>query len=172
MPEKPLILTGFMGSGKSSVGRVLAQKLSCPFIDLDAEIVSAAGRSINEIFAQAGEVGFRAMERECLGHILQGGMAVIATGGGAVIDDRNRRVMRSNGTVVHLFVSLPQVLARLLGTSDRPLLAGGDATNRVKSLMDEREHFYADADIRIDTNDKSVEDVSAEILRFVRGLSV
>jgi len=170
MLEKPLILTGFMGSGKSSVGRVLAEQLACPFVDLDSEIVAVAGRSINEIFAQEGEQAFRSRESECLDRVLTCGAVVIATGGGAVISDRNRSAMRSYGVVVNLVASLPAVLERLHGATDRPLFSDNNSANSVKSLMDDREHFYADADIRIDTDGKSVEDVSAEILRFVKGL--
>ena len=170
MPDRPLILTGFMGSGKSSVGRLLAERLACPFVDLDAEIVSAAGRSINDIFADDGEQAFRSMESACLERVLGGGRAVIATGGGVVISDDNRSKMRSRGVVVNLVVSLPQVLRRLHGAADRPLFAGSNAPNSVKLLMDGREQFYADADIRIDTDGKSVEDVAAEILRFLEEL--
>ena len=170
MSERPVILTGFMGSGKSSVGRVLAKRLGCPFIDLDMEIVSASGRSINDIFAQDGEKAFRSMETLSLQKVLHGDRSVIATGGGIVIAAENRSLMCASGIVVNLSVSLPLVLQRLHGATDRPLFGGSDAANRVKSLMDEREQFYEDADIRIDTDGKSVEDVAAEILRFVKGL--
>lgn len=170
MPDRPLILTGFMGSGKSSVGRVLAERLACPFVDLDAEIVAAAGRSINEIFADNGEQAFRSLESACLERVLGGGRSVLATGGGVVMADHNRNCMRSRGIVVNLVVSLPQVLKRLHGAADRPLFAGSNAPNSVKLLMDAREQFYADADIRIDTDGKSVEDVAAEILRFLEEL--
>ncbi len=170
MLERPLVLTGFMGSGKSSVGRVLSKRLACPFVDLDAEIVTAAGRSINDIFAQDGEQAFRSLESTCLERALGGACSVIATGGGVVVSDENRSLMRSRGVVVNLVVSLPQVLQRLHGASDRPLFAGSDAANSVKLLMDDRKQFYADADIRIDTDGKSVEDVAAEILRFVEEL--
>jgi shikimate kinase len=84
--------------------------------------------------------------------------------------DHNRNCMRSRGIVVNLVVSLPQVLKRLHGAADRPLFAGSNAPNSVKLLMDAREQFYADADIRIDTDGKSVEDVAAEILRFLEEL--
>jgi shikimate kinase len=170
MPDRPLILTGFMGSGKSSVGRVLAARLGCRFVDLDAEIVSAAGRSINDIFAQDGEQAFRSMESACLKRVLADGRSVIATGGGIVMAEDNRSAMRRCGVVVYLFASLSQVLERLHGAADRPLFAGSDAPNSVKLLMDAREQFYADADIRIDTDEKSVEDVAAEILRFLEEL--
>jgi len=170
MLDRPLVLTGFMGSGKSSVGRVLAERLGCRFVDLDAEIVALAGCPINEIFAREGEQAFRSMESACLERVLGEGPAVIAAGGGVVIADQNRSSMRSRGVVVNLVVSLQQVLNRLHGAADRPLFAGSNAPNSVKLLMDAREQFYADADIRIDTDGKSVEDVAAEILRFVEEL--
>lgn len=170
MPDQTLILTGFMGSGKSSVGRILANRLECPFIDLDSVIVNISGRSINDIFSQDGEQAFRSLETLCLERVLHGERSVIATGGGVVIAAENRRLMRDSGIVVNLAVSLAQVLKRLHGTTDRPLYCGSDASNRLKLLMDERKQFYDDADIRIDTDGKSVEDVSAEILRFVKGL--
>jgi shikimate kinase len=170
MLDRPLILTGFMGSGKSSVGRNLAERLGWRFVDLDAEIVATAGCSINDIFTHDGEQAFRSMESACLGKVLDGGCAVIATGGGIVMAADNRGTMRSRGVVVNLVVSLPLVLKRLHGVADRPLFAGSDAPNSVKLLMEAREQFYADADIRIDTDGKSVEDVAAEILRFVEGL--
>jgi shikimate kinase len=171
MPERPVILTGFMGTGKSSVGRVLAASLGCPFIDLDAVIVADAGKSINEIFAGEGEAAFRARESACLERILQQGKTVIASGGGVVISESNRSLMRSHGVVVNLNASLPVILCRLKGATDRPLYTGQDAANRVAALLAERQQFYDDADIRIDTDNKSVEDVSAQILTILKGLS-
>jgi len=170
MYDHPVILTGFMGSGKSSVGRALARSLGCPFIDLDAEIVADAGKSINEIFADEGEAAFRARESACLERVLQGGLRIIASGGGVVIAESNRRLMRGRGFVVHLAASLSTVLERLEGATDRPLFTGQDAAIRARTLMDERKHFYDDADIRIDTDNISVEDVSAKILRILKGL--
>lgn len=170
MPERPVILTGFMGSGKSSVGRLLAKRLGCPFVDLDEVIVEVAGTSINAIFAEDGETAFRALESACLERVLTGGRAVIATGGGAVGAEHNRELMAHLGIVINLRVSLHQVLERLAGATDRPLYAGQDAAERVAALMEEREQFYRVAHIRIDTDGKSVEDVAAEILRFLKGL--
>ena len=171
MLERPLILTGFMGAGKSSVGHVLAGKLGCPFVDLDAEIVARAGRSINEIFAADGETAFRVLESACLEYVLHRGMAVIATGGGAVIADANRALMRASGVVVNLTASFDRIMERLSGATNRPLYAGDDPAKRIKALMEQREQFYNDADIRIDTDGKSVEDVAAKILEYLRGLA-
>jgi shikimate kinase len=142
MPERLLVLTGFMGSGKSTVGKIVAERTGSRFIDLDAEIISAAGCSINDIFARDGEEAFRALESTQLEKVLSGDEGrVVATGGGAVISRQNRVLMRSRGVVVNLKVTLEQVLARLDGCCDRPLLAGEDATKRAKALMDEREQF-------------------------------
>jgi shikimate kinase len=171
MPERVLILTGFMGSGKSSVGKIIAELTGYRFVDLDAEIVAVAGCSINEIFARDGEEAFRALESSQLEKVLtEGEGMVVATGGGAVISAQNRALMRNRGIVINLKVTLDQVLSRLDGCCDRPLLTGEDAAKRAKILMNEREQFYADADIRIDTDGKSVEDVSAEILCRLKGL--
>ena len=161
-----VILTGFMGTGKSSVGCALAKSLDCPFIDLDAEIVAKAGASINVIFADKGEAAFRTMESACLERVLGEAPAVVATGGGVVISELNRRLMRSRGVVVNLTASLPIILLRLKDATDRPLYAA----KRVASLLEGREQFYADADIRIDTDNKSVEDVSVQIQAFLKGL--
>lgn len=171
MPERLLILTGFMGSGKSSVGKILAEQLGYRFIDLDSEIVTVAGCSINDIFARDGEQRFRALESLQLERVLANGeVSVVATGGGAVISTFNRELMRNRGVVINLMVTLEQVVKRLKGCHNRPLLAVADAEKRLKTLMDEREQFYAAADIRIDTDGKSVEDVAAEILSRLRGL--
>ncbi|KAB0666477.1 shikimate kinase [Oryzomonas japonica] len=171
MLDRPLILTGFMGAGKSCVGRLLAARLACPFIDLDAEVVAMAGRSINEIFAKDGEAAFRALESTCLEHALRRGGAVIATGGGAVIAEANRTLMRASGVVVNLTAPFERIMERLSGAQDRPLYAGDDPAKRAKLLMEQREQFYSDADIRIDTDGKSVEDVAAVILGYLRGLA-
>ena len=172
MPEKLLILTGCMGSGKSSVGKIVAERLGYRFVDLDAEIVTASGCSINDIFARDGEQEFRTLESSLLERILTAGEgSVLATGGGAVISVQNRMQMRNRGVIINLKVTIEQVLLRLKGCIDRPLLAGADAAMRATMLMNERDQFYADADIRIDTDGKSVEDVATEILCRLKGFS-
>jgi len=171
MPDRFVILTGFMGTGKSSVAKLVAQSLGLPLVDLDQVIVESAGRAITQIFTDEGEDGFREIERHCLERLLAGTPAVVATGGGVVISAENRRLMRSAGVVVNLTASLGHVLKRIEGCTDRPLLAGGDTETRMKNLMEQRELFYKDADIRIDTDGKSVEDVAAEILNYCKELS-
>lgn len=172
LTKRPVILTGFMGSGKSSVGRVLARQLSSRFVDLDSEIVAISGCQINDIFVRDGEEAFRTLESLQLQRVLsECKSCVIATGGGAVISEQNRRLLRESGVIVNLKVTLEQVMTRLHGCTDRPLLVGGTAAERVKALMDAREDFYADADIQIDTDGKSVEDVAMEILYCLNGHS-
>lgn len=170
VPEKSIFLTGLMGSGKSSVAKVLAKSLTLPLIDLDAMICTEAGKSINEIFAEEGEAAFRALESLCLERAASFPRSVIATGGGVVMADSNRCLMHEAGVVVNLTAPLPLLLERLCGATDRPLYCDQDAEKRIKTLMEEREQFYADADIRIDTDGKSVEDVAADILRLLKGL--
>ena len=160
MSDRPLILTGFMGSGKSSVGKLLSQRLGLSFIDLDETLVAATGKSINAIFAEDGEPAFRLLESACLEQVLKQGMGIISTGGGAVLKVSNRELMAKFGVVVNLIVSLPQALERLATSADRPLYAGGSAPEQLRRLMEEREPYYSEADIRIDTNGKSVEAVS------------
>lgn len=170
--EKPLILTGFMGSGKSSVGKILAERLGRRFIDLDTEIVAASGCSINDIFARAGQESFRILESSHLKKVLLSGQnLVISTGGGAVISKENRALMHSIGIIINLKVTVEQVMSRLKGCSDRPLLSGEDAVDHAEILLKQREQFYSAADIRIDTNGKSVEDVAAVIQCCLEGFS-
>lgn len=170
MLERPVVLTGFMGCGKSSVGRVLAASLGFSLVDLDAKIVAEAGKTIHEIFAERGESGFRVLESECLERELLKDRVVIACGGGVVISAANRRLMRELGFVVNLTASFTTILARLKDATDRPLFCGEDASDRALELMKQREPYYQEADIRIDTDCKSVEDVAAEIQNLLEGL--
>lgn len=162
-----IILTGPMGSGKTSVGRLLASRLGYQFQDLDALIVEQAGKSINQIFADEGEAGFREYETALLATLVgQQGM-VLSTGGGAVIREKNRRLLHAAGLVVNLVATVDVLARRLAQANDRPLLKGNEALDdRIERIMTEREQFYADADIRIDTTGKTLEDVAAEILVF------
>lgn len=162
-----IILTGFMGTGKTSAGRLLAARLDYRFQDVDALIVEQEGRSINEIFANDGEAYFRRVETEVITTALQGNRLVISTGGGAVISEHNRRLMREAGLVVNLTASPAAVLERLAGDDERPLLRDEKGLEKVQAMLAEREPFYADADIRIDTTGKNVEDVVREILTIL-----
>jgi shikimate kinase len=150
--EKPIALVGLMGAGKSTVGRRLARRLDLPFVDSDAEIETAAGTTIAEMFACHGEPYFRAGERRVLARILDGPVSVIATGGGAFVDEATRALMMERCTVVWLDAE-PELLARRVGGSaHRPLLAGkGKAATleTLETLAAARNPLYALAHIAI-----------------------
>jgi shikimate kinase len=148
-----IFLTGFMGAGKSSVGRVLAALLKCSFADLDEMIVQREGRSITEIFAVDGEDYFRDCETAILNKLShQQAVAVYSTGGGLVIREENRRQMRRLGCIVYLKASWPTLMMRLQKSVDRPLVTPERDWHKLKDLWIRRQVFYADADIVVDTD--------------------
>ena len=162
-----IILTGPMGSGKTSVGQLLAVRLNYQFQDLDALIVEQAGKSINQIFAEEGEAAFRDRETALLSTLIGQRGIVLSTGGGAVIREKNRALLHAAGLVVNLVAAVDELARRLASADDRPLLQGDEALEkRIERIMAEREPFYADADIRIDTTGKTLEDVAVLILAF------
>lgn len=167
---KNIFLTGFMGCGKTSVGRVLAERLGWAFVDLDQVIVDEAGASIKEIFAEKGEPAFRELESRMLVKIAMRPSQVVSTGGGVVINRGNRAVMREYGSIVNLTASVEEIAARVCGDSERPLLADDASTRRIGSMLESREQFYADADLRIDTTGKTVEAVADLVQISLKGL--
>lgn len=162
--RRVLVLVGMPGAGKSSVGRRLAKRLDLPFFDADDEIEKAAGMTIPEIFASRGEAEFRIGERRVLARLLQGGPAVIATGGGAFMNEETRAGVKSNGLSVWLRADLPTLLRRVKKRNDRPLLAGGDASERLAALLEAREHVYALADLTVESREVAHEAVVAEVI--------
>ncbi len=155
-----LLLVGFMGAGKSCVGRRVAELLGRPFVDLDEAIATAAGRSIPEIFDAEGEAHFRELEREALEALATAPPSVVATGGGVVGSLENRQTLNLLGHVIYLQVSIEEALERVGDIIGRPLLANGpEAAAR---LLDGREELYrAVADAEIDTVGETVEDIAA-----------
>ncbi len=145
-------LTGFMGSGKSTVGRALARRLDLPFIDLDHEIERREGRTISAIFAESGEAAFRESERRALQGLSTAAEPVVATGGGIVIDPRNRQLMDHTGLRVWLNCPPAELARRLAADSaagaHRPLWNGNPA--ELARLLDQRSAFYAEAALVLD----------------------
>ncbi|WP_240126664.1 shikimate kinase [Thermomonas alba] len=137
-----ILLIGPMGAGKTTLGRLLAAHLARPFVDLDARIEADAGQTIAAIFAQEGEAGFRRREAQALATALDGAPAVIATGGGAVLDAGNRAAMRAAATVVYLTVDPAIQLARLREDTRRPLLQTADPAATLAALQAQREPLY------------------------------
>lgn len=152
-PASNLILVGPMGSGKSCIGRRLAERFGLRLLDADREIELRAGTSVTTIFECEGEAGFRARESATLAELLVQDDVLIATGGGAVLDPDNRRLLRERGFVVHLQVSVEQQLERLARDRSRPLLARGDREQVLRDLAAKRAPLYADvADLQFDTD--------------------
>ncbi len=154
-----------MGAGKSTVGRRLASRLGVRFVDTDAEIERAAGRSVKEIFAGEGEEAFRAREREAVGALLDSG-AVVALGGGAIAQPELRRLLSGHGVVVHLRLSPRTALARVGDADERPLLAGlspDERLERLTRLLEERAPAYAAADFAVDTDALGADEVVERI---------
>ncbi len=140
-----IVLVGPMGAGKTTLGQALAARLGRAFVDVDARIEADAGQSIPALFAAEGEAGFRRRESDALRAVLAGAPAIIATGGGAVLDAGNRAVMRAAGTVVYLSVDPETQLARLRGDTGRPLLQTADPARTLAALQAQREPLYRDA---------------------------
>nr|WP_280953667.1 shikimate kinase [Symbiobacterium terraclitae] len=159
-------MIGLMGSGKSAVGRLLAERLDRPFIDTDALVEAEAGCPIPALFAAEGEEGFRRREAEVIARVAAGDGQVIATGGGAVLRPENRDALRRNGLVIWLDAP-PEVLYRRVraqGVGRRPLLAGPDPLGRLRALAESRAPAYAAAaHVRIATEARSLADIVAEI---------
>ncbi|WP_438446697.1 shikimate kinase [Gorillibacterium sp. sgz5001074] len=157
-----VILVGFMGTGKTTVGRLLADELGWTFKDSDAEVEERAGMAIREIFAEQGEERFRELETEALRILLAGEKRVVSTGGGAVLREENRRLMAEGGLVVALNAGEAAIIARVSGDPNRPLLQG-DVEQRVRTLMEARREAYRFAPLQIDTEPLTAEQVAAII---------
>lgn len=160
-----LYLVGFMASGKSTIGRALAEHIGWPFVDIDTEIEARAGQSISEIFSQAGESAFRDLETAVLkshiSHVEVGQPRVIALGGGAFIQERNWQMIVNNGITVWLDCPLEIVRRRLGDDNTRPLAAN---RNGLGKLFDDRRPLYTRADYRVDVDTDHVHEIVNRIL--------
>jgi shikimate kinase len=151
--DRPIVLVGLMGAGKSCIGRRLAARLGLAFIDADREIEQAAGCSIPEIFERHGEAAFRDGERRVILRLLESGPHVLATGGGAFMDARTRQAIRDKALSIWLRADLELLARRVQRRNDRPLLQVADPRAKLAELMAERYPIYAEADITVDSQD-------------------
>ncbi len=159
-----IFLVGPMGSGKSAVGRHLAKILHMPFLDSDAEIESRTGVDIPFIFEKEGEAGFRRRENEVIESLTGQSNIVLATGGGAIVADENRKLLGARGTVVYLHATVEQQERRTRRGRERPLLEGGDRSQILRDLMQVRDPLYrVIADIVIETDGRSVAAVAGDV---------
>ena len=167
---RSLYLIGMMGSGKTSTGRPLAERLGYGFVDADAVIEQAAGCSISEIFQRDGEAEFRALEKQVLSSISQRHSLVVATGGGVVTQQENWGLLHS-GIVIWLDVVQEQLLKRLQSDKTvRPLLQTADPEAALSDLLAERKALYAEADLTVVINDEPPEAVADGIVQLLPGL--
>lgn len=165
---KNIILTGFMGVGKTSVGKLLAKDIGYTFVDTDVLIESDQRMDITSIFTKLGEPYFRDLETRIIRNILEGDNQVVSTGGGAVIRDENRSLFKKAGMVVCLTARPEVIFERIKRETHRPLLQTPDPRGKIKELLDSRNTYYRQADLLIDTSEKSIEDAVKEIKEKVR----
>ena len=167
-----IFITGFSGSGKTTIGRVVARRLGWRFVDIDADIVEVAGKPIPAIFEHEGETRFRQLESECLAAACEGDQQVVSTGGGIVMDERNRRLMESNGAVICLEASPETIYERLQGQGKqrrgpvvRPMLAASDPLARIRSLKTERQFNYTLARWTVHTDSLTPAQAAEEVIK-------
>ena len=166
--QQNIILVGPMGVGKTTIGRPLAKKLEMEFVDSDREIEDRTGVTINIIFEIEGEEGFRKRESAMISELTQRKNIVLATGGGAILDESNRILMRKHGVVVYLHASVDLQLERTRSSKNRPLLMNGDPRKILQELMTEREPLYRqEADIIVNTENRSPGAVANEIAESI-----
>ena len=153
-PDRTIALVGLMGVGKTTVGRRVAKALGLRFVDADAEIEAAAGRTVADIFAERGEAEFRSGERRVIARLLEGPPVVLATGGGAFLNPETRALIRERALSIWLRADLDVLVKRVNRRDTRPLLRGRDPRQVLERLMQERYPIYAEADLTVETSDK------------------
>ena len=167
---KNIILIGFMGSGKSTVGKFVANNNNMKQIDTDWYIESKQNRKISEIFETDGEEAFRRMETDCIKELLKNvdNKYIVSVGGGLPMKEENRGLLHQLGTIVYLKAEISTLEKRLSGDKKRPLLQGGELHDKIASLMEKRESVYEElADIIVQTDNKSFEDIENEIKKGI-----
>ncbi len=169
-----IIITGFMGTGKTAVGRVVGQKLGREFVDTDARIEALTGREISKIFTRDGQEAFRNMEQDVCRKLSEKEDLVIATGGGTLIDTENRELMMRTGTVVCLTASAEEIMRRLGRTdkSKRPLLETSDLEVAIESLLKARSQIYQAFPWRIDTTHLTIEEVAKRVVEISERIAI
>ncbi len=168
MNEQNLILFGFMGTGKSSVGRIAANRLQLPFVDMDMEIEARTARTIVDIFAKDGEAVFRSIERELVVELAGRAGQVISTGGGVVLDRRNIEDFSRTGFLVCLTAHEDELIRRLARARNRPLLEDADKEAKLRALLRARRPIYESIPNVIDTTRLAPRDVATAVVRLFR----
>jgi len=167
LEQRSIVLVGMMGAGKSSIGRRVAARLGIAFVDADVEIEEAAGMSIAEIFAAHGEPYFRAGEARVIARLLDHGPQVLATGGGAFMNEQTRANIRDKGVSVWLKAELDVLTRRLKRRNDRPLLKTADPVATLANLLAERDPIYGEADVMVMSREIAHDLIVGEIIAAV-----
>ena len=165
-----IFIVGPMGSGKSTVGKIISDELFLNFFDTDDEIESRTGASIDWIFDLEGEEGFRKRESSILEEMVKQNSIVLSTGGGIILSDSNREMLSSRGTVFYLSTPISVQIERTSKDKDRPLLKNGDPEEILTRLQKERKGLYESvSDHVIETENKSSQEVASEIINLIKG---
>lgn len=164
--EKPIIIVGLMGAGKTSIGKMLAERLGYEFVDSDDQIILREKRPVSEIFKQSGEPYFRKVEREVIADLMKDNTPhVIGTGGGAFMDDETRKtIINSDAVSVFLKAKLDVLLERVGDGEGRPLLEAGDPETILQDLIEKRYPVYSDADLTIPTYSETLEQTTDRVI--------
>ncbi|MCA9407066.1 MAG: shikimate kinase [Candidatus Omnitrophica bacterium] len=168
MEERNIVLIGFMGSGKSSVARLLGQQLKREVISSDEWIVDQEQCPIAEIFRNKGEAYFRQLEKKAIAAIAQKQGIIIDCGGGVVLQQENIDILKKNGLLIYLAATVEFLYSQIQANKDRPLLNVADPLTQMKQLLEQRESQYEQADIKIDSTDKSIDWIAQEIVKRIK----
>ena len=163
--DRTVVLVGLMGAGKTSIGRRLAERLGLSFVDADHEIVAAAGKSIPDIFAEHGEEHFRDGERKVIARLLESGKQILATGGGAFMNEETRASIKQNGISIWLKADIQTLLERVAKRGGRPLLEGDDPEGVLRRLAEVRYPVYALADITVESTNAKHQNTVNDVIR-------
>jgi shikimate kinase len=164
---RSIVLVGLMGAGKSTIGRRLAQKLDLAFVDADAEIEQAAGKSVQDIFRDHGEASFREGERRVIARLLESGPQVLATGGGAFMNEETRNNISRRGIAVWLKADIELLMKRVRRRDNRPLLKADNPEEVMQTLIEQRYPVYGRADIIVESRDVPHSSIVSDVIRAV-----
>ena len=166
--RKNIVITGFMGTGKSVVAKELARKLKMEFIDMDQIIEEVQGMSIADIFTRYGEKYFRAQENKLVKELSQKENIVIATGGGTLLSSDNARILSQRGQIICLYADSQTIYNRVVRKNNRPLLKGENVSSEINRLLEERKKIYDNIKWKIDTTNLNIQEVTDKIIALLK----